>query len=144
MRPFLLVIEEDDEMQTLLVESLEDENYLTHGVTSAAEALKHCSRTRVDIAISSLCSIDRFGIKTYHAMQERYPELVFIITAPKDRISRLDLPGLKLGPILPTPFRLRDITKAVHQTSNWWLSLKRHVGEGVEQIRLSCTPKPTI
>lgn len=142
MRQFILVLEEDDEMQNVLVETLEDEGFWAHGVASTEAALKLCRWTKVDLAVSSLDSVSRFGLATYRAIQERYPEASFILFCPPDAAARIDLPGLNIGGILTTPFRLRNFVKTIRRNSNWRLSFKRHLTEGIAQVKGSLRSFP--
>ena len=143
MRPFVLVIGGASEEQISIVENLEDMGYLADSVESPENALGICEKTRVDVIISSLGSVERFELGAYRVLQERSPELVFILTTPKNRIPHLDLPGLNIGAVVPAPFALRDLVKAVRRISNPWLSLKRHFVEGLGQVRILGKSLPT-
>ena len=138
-RGLVLVIEEDVEMQDILVETLEDNGFAAHGAGSVEEVLKSFALVGVVIVISSLRAVNRLGIATHQKIQARYPGAVFIFCAEPEAIPRLDLPGLRLRKVLPTPFHLRDFTKTVRRTSTfiWWLTCKRHFSDGLAQIKTS-------
>ena len=127
MRPSVLVIGGTPEEQLSIIENLEDAGYLADSVETPENALRICQTTQVHIVISSLHSVEHFGLAAYRTIQEKVPALHFILTVPRERIPHLDLPGLTIGQVVPAPFLLRDLLKAVRRSSSPWLSLSHQL-----------------
>ena len=131
LRPFVLIIDGTSEEQLSIVENLEDTGYHAYGVKNPEQALTFCRE--VDIVLTSLQSIEQFGLASFRALQEKAPKLRFILTAPEDRIAHLDLPGLRIARTVPAPFLLRDLIRAVRRTSSPWYIIWRRFLTGGEK-----------
>ena len=120
VRPYILVVGGTSEEQLSVVENLEDAGYLADSVETPESAMEICRKTRVDFILSALHSMEHFGLAGYRDIQELLPELRFILTVPQDRLSHLDFPGLNIAQVVPAPFLLRDLLKAVKRSSRSW------------------------
>ena len=66
----ILVVEDDFEMQNILVETLEDEGYLAHGVGSVAEALKSVETTAFEILVTDVRMAEINGVTGFRMLKE--------------------------------------------------------------------------
>lgn len=127
MRPFVLVIGGTPEEQLSIVENLEDAGYTADSTETLEGAADFGIRTQGVVIISSLRSVENFGLAAFRRLQESLSDPHLILTVPRERVSHLDLPGLNIGQVVPAPFLLRDLLKAVRRSSSSWFSWKRSI-----------------
>ena len=76
----ILVVEDDFEMQNILVETLEDEGYLAHGVGSVAEALKSVETTVFQILVTDvrMAEIEKYEFRSGRVGGQKKPEMFLL------------------------------------------------------------------
>lgn len=78
----IAIIDDDDEMRSLLKEYLDAEGYRTHEFSRAPEALKSLGETPVDLVISDVYMPGMNGIEFLEKFQQNTPNTpVIMITA---------------------------------------------------------------
>ena len=111
----ILVVDDEIEVLTLLVEILEMEGYEVHRAMSGTEALALVDRHVYDAILTDLAMPGLDGISLYRELSRRRPELsnrVAFTGARLDSMERLRDVGL---PILPKPFHLEDVRGIMRQ-----------------------------
>ena len=134
MKVSILVVEDDYEMQNVLVETLEDEGYLAHGVSSVNDALKLVSTTSFDILVTDVRMAEIDGVTGFRMLKELLPELrCVIITGYSSEEVTEQAIALQVDDYIVKPFPLSSLIRAVkrvvdrHELSNHYLDILKRI-----------------
>ena len=111
----ILVIEDERNVASTLVERLEKEGFSVTWAQTAEEARQEISRTRFDLALVDVGLPDGSGFDVAAALRKKYPTTALIfLTAfanPEDRVH-----GLELGAedYVVKPFNLKELLLRIH------------------------------
>lgn len=112
----ILVVEDDYEMQNILVETLEDEGYLAHGVSSVAQALKAVDNTVFQILVTDVRMAEINGVTGFRMLKEKLPDLrCIVVTGYSDKDVTGQAIQLKVDDFICKPFPLTSLIKSVNQ-----------------------------
>lgn len=115
MTPSILVLEDDENLQILLVESLEDEGYTAQGVSNAEDAIKAASAFEFDLVISDVrMAGQRDGLAALEVLKKKRPELrCLVITGYADDSAPVRAIRIQVDDYLYKPFNLEDLSLSV-------------------------------
>jgi CheY-like chemotaxis protein len=121
--PHLVVVEDDDSVRELIVDSLADNGYEVDLAADGAEALRLCEQARYDLILSDLRMPNMDGAALYQELRLRYgstmPPMLFV-TAPPHLLDHARFLSASNVPVLSKPFTVGGLQKAV----------RRALGEG--------------
>ena len=130
----ILVVEDDFEMQNILVETLEDEGYLAHGVGSVAEALKSVETTAFQILVTDVRMAEINGVTGFRMLKEKLPDLrCIVVTGYSTKEVTEEAIKLQVDDFICKPFPLEALTKSVRRVvginrlSNHYLSILKRI-----------------
>lgn len=108
--PCVLLVEDDAELRTLLVEELESDGWTVMSERSGEGALRHLEHA-VDLLVTDVQLPGIDGVELAALFSERRPELkvVFITGAPAEGLRHLPDSAL----VVPKPFPARDLLAVV-------------------------------
>ena len=109
----ILVVDDEQQILSLMEESLSKEGYPVQTATNGAEALDRITAA-VDLVILDMIMPVMDGLSTLRKIRERFPETKVLVasgyTAP-DRVAALEVLGVQ--GFLPKPFPLEKLNRAV-------------------------------
>ncbi len=119
----ILVVEDDDQIRTLIKKMLEGEK--TYSVTEAEngeKAIRLAKKTEFDLIITDIIMPEKEGIETIKEIREIYPMIKIIAISGGGRIGPYDYLDLakRLGAkkVLEKPFDLKEMLVAVKELLN--------------------------
>lgn len=131
-------MEDDYEMQTVVVETLEDEGYLVHGASSVAEALQKAQTVTFDILVTDVRMAETDGVTGFKLLKEQLPELrCIVITGYSDNEVTERAIELQVDDYIVKPFTIKVLCKAVkrvverHELSNHYLDVLKRLPKGL-------------
>ncbi|MFA5504989.1 MAG: response regulator [Vulcanimicrobiota bacterium] len=134
----ILVVEDDHEMQNILVETLEDEGYVVHGVDSVAQALKAVENTVFEILVTDVRMAEINGVEGFRLLKERLPDLrCIVVTGYSTREVTEEAIQLKVDDFICKPFPLSALTRSVRRVvelnslSNHYLAILKRIPAGL-------------
>lgn len=130
----ILVVEDDYEMQNVVVETLEDEGYLVHGVSSVDEALKRVRTLTFDILVTDVRMADIDGVTGFRLLKEQLPELrCIVITGYSSKEVTKNAIELEVEDYILKPFTLEALCRSVkrvveqHELSSHYLDILKRL-----------------
>jgi DNA-binding response OmpR family regulator len=123
-KPKLLVIDDDEELCTMLVEYLGPEGFMTRTATSGAAGLEELARTSVDLVILDVMLPQLSGFEVLRRIRAVSRVPVIMLTARGEEVDRVV--GLEMGAddYLAKPFSPRELVARIRAV------LRRAPGEG--------------
>jgi glycosyltransferase involved in cell wall biosynthesis/CheY-like chemotaxis protein len=116
--PHLAVVEDEDAVRELIVDSLADNDYDIDLAADGAEALRLCEKARYDLILSDLRMPNMDGAALYQELRLRYgsrmPHMIFV-TAPSHSLEYAAFLAATNVPVLSKPFTLDGLRKAVRR-----------------------------
>jgi glycosyltransferase involved in cell wall biosynthesis/CheY-like chemotaxis protein len=116
--PHLAVVEDEDAVRELIVDSLADNDYDIDLAADGAEALRLCEKARYDLILSDLRMPNMDGAALYQELRLRYgsrmPHMIFV-TAPSHSLEYAGFLAATNVPVLSKPFTLDGLRKAVRR-----------------------------
>ena len=113
--PSILVIEDDDEVRSLICEFLTREGYEVHEASDGLEGTKVFDQEEIDIVITDIMMPMQDGVETIRALKSRDPDVRAIaITGYRGSYNRLpaaEFVGAKQT--LVKPFTKEELLEAV-------------------------------
>jgi response regulator RpfG family c-di-GMP phosphodiesterase len=112
----ILIVDDEDQVRSLLIRTLEDEGSECIASASAQEALSQLKRRPFSLVISDFMMPGMSGIELLHRVKEKDPETAFImITGLMDINTAVD--SLRIGAcdFITKPFELPVFKRAVHR-----------------------------
>jgi DNA-binding NtrC family response regulator len=114
--PRLLIVDDDDDVLSFLVEALQSEGFAARGTTSGRTALAMLEKESFDLVITDLEMPEMRGTELLAAVHERWPEqLVLIITAFGS--IELAVQAVRAGAcdFVAKPFQIEVLTFAIER-----------------------------
>ena len=115
-RNVLLVIDDDEEILTLMKRTLEKEGYDVHGAADGTEGLKIIEKTRVDVVITDIQMNGLNGIEVFQHAKKMYTDIEGImVTGHKDQ--ELAIKAVRAGAFdyITKPIDLDDLIFAIQK-----------------------------
>ncbi len=115
-RNVLLVIDDDEEILTLMKRTLEKEGYDVHGASDGTEGLNIIEKTRVDVIITDIQMNGLNGIEVFQHAKKMYTDIEGImVTGHKDQ--QLAIQAVRAGAIdyITKPINLDDLIFAIQK-----------------------------
>ena len=119
----ILVVEDDDQIRTLIKRMLEGENeYDVSEAQNGDEAIKLVRKTEYDLIITDIIMPEKEGIETIKEIRQIYPMIKIIAISGGGRIGPYDYLDLakRLGAkkVFEKPFDLKEMLVAVKELLN--------------------------
>ena len=114
----ILVVEDDEMMQSLLIAYLDNEGYTVTGVSTGKEMLAFLNHTSVDLCLLDLTLPDEDGLTLARQVRARSKLPIIIMTARtgmEDRLSGLDIGA---DDFMTKPFDPRELVLRVRNVLN--------------------------
>lgn len=106
----LLVVEDDPNTLSGLMELLGDEGYDVNGTMHGSDALEIASQNQVDMVLCDYNLPDVDGLRVCQRLRKINPETILFLTTASDSTALAD-PARKIGvsKIFPKPLNLNDL-----------------------------------
>ncbi|MGH8137358.1 MAG: response regulator transcription factor [Steroidobacteraceae bacterium] len=123
-RPKLLIVDDDDELCSMLAEYLGPEGFLTEAVGSGPAALERLARGAVDLVVLDVMLPELSGFEVLRRIRALNRVPVIMLTARGEEVDRVV--GLEMGAddYLAKPFSPRELVARIRAV------LRRICGEG--------------
>lgn len=143
MKVSILVVEDDYEMQHVVVETLEDEGYFAHGVSSVHDALSYVKTTPFDILVTDVRMAEIDGVTGFQMLKELVPNLrCIVITGYSTKEVTQQAIALQVDDYIVKPFALNTLTKSVRRVvhlndlSNHYLDILKRIPKNLVSTAL--------
>lgn len=113
----ILVIDDDDMVRDLLMETLQHADYEVDTARNGAEGLRHFDGTRYDLVVTDILMPEKEGIETILAMRKRDPAMRVLAISGGGRTGNYDYLDIALAlgarGVLRKPFRPSQFLETV-------------------------------
>ncbi|OLP42958.1 response regulator [Rhizobium oryziradicis] len=115
----ILITEDEDGLRSFVARALRMDGHETHEAADGAEGLEKLSMASFDLLLSDIRMPVMDGIELAHRAHGDFPGLkILLMTGYADQRERADDLMEKVIDVVPKPFALPDIRKAVAQALN--------------------------
>jgi CheY-like chemotaxis protein len=111
----VLVVDDEEQIRSLVARFLQKLGYVTHLAGSAAQALRMTERQGFDIVVADNDMPGMGGIELIRVLRARWPRCRFILMT--GRIDAVVLGEMGAGPLLSKPFVLDDVRRVLDRVS---------------------------
>jgi|GEM_PF-591062 len=115
----ILVLEDDYQLRQVVIETLEDENYIVKGAAHVRDAVKLASSHPFDLAVTDVRMPDINGIEGFVMLKQILPELKCVVmTGYSDLPPKVLAVEVGVSEYLYKPFSLPELVTAVDRVVN--------------------------
>ena len=108
----ILVVDDEPALRNVLARLLTLKGHTVLEASSGKEALEIARREKLDLVITDLGMPEMHGRELAHHLKQSFPDLpVFLLTGHTEREEH----GPDIDRILGKPFKIQDITRAIHE-----------------------------
>ena len=108
--PSVLVVDDDDQCRSVLLNYLELIRYAGKGAANASEALEVLAQERIDLVVSDIKMSGMDGVELMQEAHQTYPQVPFIImTGYALEYSCHDIINAGASDLITKPFSLREL-----------------------------------
>jgi DNA-binding response OmpR family regulator len=110
----VLVVDDEEQVRSMLVEALEDRGYEVESAIHGGEAIRLLHAAPFDLVISDIVMPDKDGLELLVHIRRNFPTLqVIIISAPDNELYMRTARGLGATRVLCKPFTIDEMSSAV-------------------------------
>jgi DNA-binding NtrC family response regulator len=115
----ILIIDDDDQLRTLLRQALEREGYTVGEAQNGREGMARYRATPADLVITNILMPEQEGLETIRVLRQESPEVKIIAISGGGQMGALDFLDIaaKLGSrrTLRKPFALQELHTVVRE-----------------------------
>lgn len=113
-RSRVLIVDDEEQIRTLLVEWLDARGYEVEAAVNGKEAIRLLHKNPFDVVISDIVMPDKDGLELLTYMRRNFPDTpVVMISAPDNELYLRTARGLGAARVLFKPFGMEEMSATV-------------------------------